>query len=175
MQIIDQSWEWLQKPTNILETAELAGRTCYKSEERITEGSAEKFVKMILGFGHESVIEHVSASIRFITNRGVTHELVRHRLASYSQETTRYIRYKDQLTFIKPVWWNDPEYSKEQKQHWITSMEQAEKAYLGALEKGDKPEQAREMLPHSTKTEIVVVTVIKEGLENLRLNQNNLF
>ncbi|MBU0744543.1 MAG: FAD-dependent thymidylate synthase [Gammaproteobacteria bacterium] len=162
MQIIDQSWEWLQKPSKILETVELAGRTCYKSEKRITEGSAEKFVKMILDLGHETVIEHVSASIRFITNRGVTHELVRHRLASYSQESTRYIRYNDQLVFIRPIWWSDVEYSDEQKKHWQTSMEQAERAYLDALQKGDKPEQAREMLPNATKTEIVVTTNLRE-------------
>src|SRR3972149_10859113 len=153
MQIINQTWEWLQKPTRVLEVIELAGRTCYKSEDRITSGSAEKFVKMIVGLGHETVIEHVSASVRFITNRGVTHELVRHRLASYSQESTRYVRYSGGLQFIKPVWWDDPKYSEEQKEHWKNAMEYSEKAYLEALEKGDKPEQARGMLPDGVKEE----------------------
>lgn len=163
MQIIDQSWEWLQKPTNPLEIIELAGRTCYKSENRITPGSAEKFVKMILDLGHETVIEHLSASVRFITNRGVTHELVRHRLASYAQESTRYVRYNDEnLKFIKPVWWNEPSYSEEQKQHWTNAMEQTEKLYLEAIAKGDKPEQAREILPNSVKTEIVVTANLRE-------------
>jgi len=162
MQIIDQSWEWLQKPSHVLEVIELAGRTCYKSENRITKGSAEKFVKMIVGLGHETVIEHVSASVRFITNRGVTHELVRHRLASYSQESTRYVRYSGGLQFIKPVWWDDPKYSEEQKEHWKNAMEYSEKAYLEALEKGDKPEQAREMLPHAIKVEIVVTANLRE-------------
>lgn len=163
MQIINQSWEWLQKPATPLETIELAGRTCYKSENRITAGSAEKFVKMIMELGHEAVIEHLSASVRFITNRGVTHELVRHRLASYAQESTRYVRYNnDNLKFIKPVWWDDHNYSEEQKQHWTNAMEQAEKLYLEALQKGDKPEQAREMLPNSLKTEIIVTANLRE-------------
>ena len=162
MKIIDQTWEWLQKPVKPLEILELAGRTCYKSENRITEGSAEKFVKMILDLGHETVIEHICASVRLITNRGVTHELVRHRLASYSHESTRYVRYKDELQFVKPVWWSDPGYSEEQKQHWAHAMELGEKLYLEALAKGDRPEQAREMLPHSIKTEIVMTANLRE-------------
>ena len=162
MQIIDQSWEWLQKPSDMLQLIELAGRTCYKSEDRITEGSAEKFVKMIVKLGHDSVIEHVGASIRFITNRGVTHELVRHRIASYSQESTRYVRYSGGMQFIRPVWWDESSYTEEQKQIWKDAMESAEKIYLNALEKGDKPEQAREILPHSLKTEIVVTANFRE-------------
>jgi thymidylate synthase (FAD) len=162
MKIIDQTWTWLQKPIKPIEILELAGRTCYKSENRITEGSAGKFVKMILDLGHETVLEHVSASVRLITNRGVTHELVRHRLASYSQESTRYVRYKNGLQFIKPVWWNDPNYSEEQKQHWIHAMELGEKLYLEALEKGDRPEQAREMLPNAIKAEIVMTANLRQ-------------
>lgn len=162
MKIIDQYWEWLQRPIQPLEIIELAGRTCYKSEQRITKGSAEKFVKMILDCGHEAVIEHVSASARFITNRGVTHELVRHRLANYSQESTRYVRYKDELTFIKPVWWHEATYAEEGKKNWLVAMEQAEKLYLAALKKGDKPEQAREILPHAVKTEIVMTANLRE-------------
>ncbi len=162
MKIIDQSWEWIQKPVLPLEIIEQAGRTCYKSEKRITKGSAEKFIKMIVELGHEAVIEHVSASIRFITNRGVTHELVRHRLASYSQESTRYVRYSGEIEFIKPVWWSDPNYSEAQKKNWLEALEQAEKAYLRALKLGDKPEQAREVLPHALKTEIVVTANLRE-------------
>lgn len=162
MQIIDQTWEWLQKPVKPLETVELAGRTCYKSEDRITEGSAEKFTNMIINRGHEAVIEHAGATVRFTTNRGVTHELVRHRIASFAQESTRYVRYNDGLKFIKPVWWDDSGYSEDLKENWKRAMEVAEKAYLDALEKGDKPEQAREILPHSIKTEIVVTANLRE-------------
>ncbi|MDR1057773.1 MAG: FAD-dependent thymidylate synthase [Coxiellaceae bacterium] len=162
MKIINQTWKWLQKPVKPLDIIEVAGRTCYKSEQNITNGSATKFVNMILDLGHESVLEHTSASIRFITNRGVTHELVRHRLASFSQESTRYVRYSDQLVFIKPIWWDDPTYPEERKKHWESAMAQAEKLYLLALQQGDKPEQAREILPHAIKTEIVVTTDLRE-------------
>lgn len=162
MKIINQTWEWLRKPVKPLEIIELAGRTCYKSEKRIARGTAEKFIKMILDLGHESVLEHVSASVRFTTNRGVTHELVRHRLASYSQESTRYVRYSDQLVFIKPVWWDDPEYPEERKKHWKQAMQQAEQSYIFALQQGDKPEQAREMLPHAVKVEIVMTANLRE-------------
>lgn len=161
MQIIEQSWEWLQKPSNPLEIIERAGRTCYKSEERIKEGSARNFVKNILEHGHETVIEHATASIRFITNRGVTHELVRHRLCSFCQESTRYVRYGN-IEFIKPVWWNDEKYDENRRQIWIKAMENAEKSYIEALQAGDKPEQAREMLPHSLKTEIIVTANLRE-------------
>lgn len=162
MRIIEQSWEWLQQPVKPLEIIEQAGRTCYKSEKRITPGSAEKFVQMILEMGHETVLEHASASVRFITNRGVTHELVRHRLASFSQESTRYVKYGDEIEFIKPVWWDDVNYSKVRKQIWIDAMENAEKAYHAALKAGDKPEQAREVLPNATKVEIVVTANLRE-------------
>jgi thymidylate synthase (FAD) len=173
MKIINQTWEWLQKPANPLEIIELAGRTCYKSEKRIVEGSAKKFAEMILKLGHEAVIEHVNASIRIITNRGVTHELVRHRIASYSQESTRYVRYNGELEFIKPVWWDAPEYTEKQKQNWLQAMQKAEFFYLAALKTGDTPQQAREILPNSVKTEIVVTANLRQWrhIFDLRCNQ----
>ena len=161
MKIIEQSWVWVQKPVAPLEIIEKAGRTCYKSEARITPGSSVNFVKNILNLQHESVLEHVVASVRFITNRGVTHELVRHRLCSFCHESTRYVKYGNDMEFIKPVWWND-EYSEERRQIWIAAMEQSEKFYNDALKLGDKPEQAREVLPHSLKTEIVVTANLRE-------------
>jgi thymidylate synthase (FAD) len=173
MNIISQTWKWLQKPNNPLEFIEIAGRTCYKSEKNIVAGSSEKFVKMILGLGHGSVFEHVNASIRFVTNRGVTHELVRHRLASFSQESTRYVRYSKQLIFIEPIWWSDPGYPEENKNHWKLAMEHAEKVYLFALQQGDKPEQAREMLPHAIKTEIVMTANIREWHHIFELRCSN--
>ena len=173
MKIIQQSWGWVQKPIHPLEIIERAGRTCYKSENRITEGSAAKFVKMILDLGHESVIEHVNASICFITNRGVTHELVRHRLASYSHESTRYVRYNNELEIIKPVWWDDPKYTEAQKQNWLQAVEYAEQVYLKALELGDKPEQAREVLPHALKTEIVMTANLREWRQVFKARCSN--
>lgn len=160
MKIIDQSWEWLQKPVNPLTTIEKAGRTCYKSEDKIDSGSAEKFIKMIVSRGHETVIEHVSASIRIITNRGVTHELVRHRLSSFSQESTRYVRYDGNMEFIKPVWFD--EWSEDEQKMWKKSIQESEDAYIYLLKKGSRAEQAREVLPNSLKTEIVMSSNLRE-------------
>ena len=108
------------------------------------------------------MLEHVSASVRFITDRGVTHELVRHRLCSFSQESTRYIKYKDEIEFVEPVWWNDVNYSAEQKRIWLEAMRVAEELYHAALAAGDKPEQARSILPNAVKTEIVATANLRE-------------
>ena len=156
MKIVEQSWEWIRKPKIALEIIELAGRTCYKSEGRITKDSSRKFVKRIIKQGHTSVLEHATASVRFITNRGVTHELVRHRLCSFSQESTRYVKYDGDMEFIKPVWLNLV------NSIWADSMRDAEQKYRGLLCMGWRPEQAREVLPNSLKTEIVVTTNLRE-------------
>ena len=173
MRIIEQSWDWVQKPNNPLTIIEQAGRTCYKSESKIDKSSAEKFVKMIVASKHETVIEHISASVRFITNRGVTHELVRHRLCSFSQESTRYVKYSGEMEFIKPVWWDDLNYSKERRNIWIKHMEEAEKSYHHALELGDHAEQARDFLPQALKTDIVVTANLREWrhIFNLRCSK----
>lgn len=173
MKIIDQSWHWLQQPTNPLELIERTGRICYKSENRINPGSAAKFVKMLVELGHEAVIEHVQASVLLITNRGVTHELVRHRMASYAQESTRYVKYHGEMEFIKPVWWDDVNYSQQQKDHWSNSMQIAENSYHQALEFGDKPEQARELLPNSLKTEIAITANLREWRHIFKLRCSN--
>lgn len=160
MKIIEQSWNWLQKPVNALELIEKAGRTCYKSDDKIGPGTSEKFARMLLKSGHESVIEHAVASVRFITNRGNSHELVRHRLASYSQESTRYVRYDGNMEFIKPVWWDD--WTPEQQASWTRVMQASEDEYQFLLNSGSRPEQAREVLPNSLKTEIVMTANLRE-------------
>jgi len=178
MKIIDQSWEWVKKPDDALERIESAGRTCYKSEDRIGPGSSEKFARMIVNRGHVTVIEHVSASLRLITNRGVTHELVRHRLCSFSQESTRYVRYGGDMEFIRPVWFSDVPLTDDKTDfipntkedpartikidEWVQAMTDAERHYLAQLEAGSRPEQAREVLPNSLKTEIVVTANLRE-------------
>lgn len=95
MKIIEPSVELINAPDykTLLTTIEAAGRTCYKSEDKITDGSAEKFVRGIIKRGHEAVIEHGSLTVRFICDRGVSHEIVRHRLAAFCQESTRYCNY----------------------------------------------------------------------------------
>ncbi len=146
----------------IMKTIERAGRTCYKSEQNIADGSAEKFITNILKRGHESVIEHEKITVRFICDRGVTHEMVRHRIASYSQESTRYCNYANdkfgsELTFIDPCFWdkNDPE-DKAKYDIWERTMQNIEKEYNELIALGAKPEEARSILPNSLKTEIVV-------------------
>jgi len=148
----------------ILKRIEKAGRTAYKSEHKITPDSAKKFVKMVLDLGHESVIEHEKVTIRVICDRGVSHELVRHRIASFTQESTRFCNYSkgrfgNEITVIKPCFWNDD--SKEYK-IWKNAMENAEKTYMELIKLGAKPEEARSVLPNSLKTEIVITMNLRE-------------
>lgn len=152
--------------SEILKTIEKIGRVCYKSEEKITPDSAEKFVSNILKRGHESVIEHVSVSLRIVCDRGVTHEIVRHRIASYSQESTRYCNYSvdkfnNELTFIKPCFWNEEE-NTIKKEIWINSMKSIEENYMKLLNLGATPQEARSILPNSLKTEIIVTMNLRE-------------
>lgn len=166
MKIVEPKYEIIDKinGNEILKKIELFGRVCYKSEELITDGSAEKFVNMILKNGHESVLEHEKISVRFICDRGVTHEIVRHRIASYSQESTRYCNYcKDkfgnELTFIKPLFWNE---KTEEFALWKGAMENVEKVYFEMISLGASPQEARSILPNSLKTEIIVTMNLRE-------------
>lgn len=180
MRIIDASVELVNAPeySTLLETVELAGRVCYKSEDKITEGSAEKFIRGILSRGHESVIEHSSITVRFICDRGVTHEIVRHRLASYSQMSTRYCNYSHDkfghgVTFIRPCFFepvsNKPDGTPSLYSIWRYSCEQAEYVYMTLLENGATPEEARSVLPNSTATELVMTANLREWRHFLRL------
>lgn len=175
MKVIKQSYEWMQLPQWPCRHIEYAGRTCYKSEDKMDKESAEKFVKMVLKRGHESVIEHVSASIKFITNRGVTHELVRHRLCAFSQESTRYVNYGGkEIEFIEPVWFEGEDFQAIEAPRlamlrWIKSLEESELAYNQLLKYDWRPEQAREVLPNSLKTEIVVTANMREWRHIFRL------
>ncbi len=173
MQIIKPGFEILAMSSGeeALQLLEVAGRTCYKSEDKITLGSAQKFIAGIVARGHESVIEHIGATVRFICDRGVTHELVRHRLAAYSQESTRYANYaKDkfgnEITVVQPVFWPA---SSEAYARWKEAMEAAEKTYLELLAGGARPEEARSVLPNSLKTEIIMTANMREWRHVLKL------
>lgn len=149
---------------NILKLIELAGRTCYKSHDLITPDSAKNFVSKIAQRGHESVIEHYNITVRFFCNRGFTHELVRHRLAAYSQESTRYCNYNkdkfgNEITVIKPF---EVEEGTKEYELWLEAMQNAEKSYMAMIENGSKPENARGVLPIDIKTEIVITANIRE-------------
>ena len=198
MKIIEQSHEILRMDGSDL--IERAGRTCYKSEDKIgcadetvrkngqcfsPEGccgcpshSSARFVRMLIKRGHEAMLEHGGATVRFVTNRGVTHELVRHRVASFGQESTRYVNYGGkELEFINPVWCVvSEEESKENpfaEQKLIPSFvgacADAERRYNELIAAGWRPEQAREVLPNSLKTEIVVTANYREWRHILKL------
>ena len=205
----------------IIEKIENCGRVCYKSEDKITDfENSCKFVAGLIKSGHESVLEHVSISVRFICDRGVSHELVRHRLASFSQESTRYVTYRCGCQFIIPHWIKAPlgDYVLDESQAiiqyrpfdwqsvsfdnyenlyiekcktfdtdniicdtgwyeidmdddaddgettivWLLAMLRSEGSYLDLLELGWSPQQARSVLPNSTKTELITTANIRE-------------
>lgn len=148
----------------VLQKIEAAARTCYKSEGKIQEGSAAKMVASLIKSGHEAMLEHASVTVKFVVDRGISHELVRHRLASFAQESTRYCDYsKDdfgsEITFIIPEYL---EYKSEGWNIWKESMKQAEDAYFKMLDFGLSPQQARAVLPNSLKTEVVMTANLRE-------------
>lgn len=173
MKIIEPKVELINAPdyAAILSTVEQAGRTCYKSEDKITDGSAEKFVRNILKRGHEAVIEHASLTVRFTCDRGVSHEIVRHRLAAYCQESTRYCNYsKDgfggEITVIKPCYLSE---SSAAYATWHEACRTAEDAYFSLLNWGCSPQEARSVLPNSLKTEVVMTADMREWRHFIRL------
>lgn len=166
MKIVEPGHRILFMPPGpqVLANLELAGRTCYKSEQQITPESAAGFVGRIIASGHHSVIEHASITVLFTCDRGVTHELVRHRLASFSQESTRYANYGrekfgGEITVVRPLFWEpgSPAYAR-----WALAMAQAEAAYLDLLAQGASAQEARSVLPNSLKSEIVVTANLRE-------------
>lgn len=168
MKTIKASYEILNKETingaEMLRDIEVIGRTCYKSEKMINDESAEKFVEMLIERGHEAMIEHNSISVKFICDRGVSHELVRHRLASFGQESTRYCNYSkakfgNEITVIEPSFFDD---DTKKMIMWLDAMYAAEKHYFRLLELGATPQEARSVLPNSLKTEIVMTMNLRE-------------
>lgn len=161
--------------SKIMKSIEKAGRTCYKSEDSIGENSAEKFISILLKKGHESVIEHEKITVRVVCDRGVTHEIVRHRLASYSQESTRYCNYcndkfGNELTFIEPCFWDlNNEDDKKSYEIWKETMQFIEDKYNELIKNGVRPEEARSILPNSLKAEIVVTMNMRAWRHFLKL------
>jgi len=161
-----------------LQHIEKIGRVCYKSEDRITEDgeSAKKFVAMLIKNGHEAMIEHSSLSVKFTVDRGVSHELVRHRIASFAQESTRYCNYANnkfggECTYIDIAPGIDLDTKMKNMteeeidavyNEWVLAMEDAEKHYMRMLKLGATPQIARSVLPNSTKTEITITANYRE-------------
>lgn len=194
MKLIRPSFEILHfDDEEMINLIERAGRVCYKSETKtqFTPESARQFIDGIIRRGHDSVIEHAVITVRIICDRGVTHELVRHRLASYSQESTRYCNYGGGVTFIIPPWTRFAEGEWKEIWHgnhmyygnnelewegltasekaWFRAMFNAEEAYIELLKAGWSPQQARSVLPNSLKTEIVVTANAREWRHIFRL------
>ena len=190
MLIVEPSAEILSLPSRpaLLQLIETAGRTCYKSKSKLCpaccgsgyvgvfepcpecngDGSltAVGFLDKITSSGHLSVIEHVSATVRIICDRGITHELVRHRLASFSQESTRYCNYTNdrfgsEITVIRPYFWCEDSAKYEV---WKRAMEFAENSYIALIAAGASSQEARSVLPNSLKSEIVVTANMREWL-----------
>ena len=155
----------------ILEKLEKCGRKCYKSEDNISDGTKEKFLKAIIKMGHESVLEHESITVDITTNRAISHQLVRHRLASYSQESQRYCNYgndkfNNEITFVYPHGFRrfTPEHSL-----WMGSCLHASDTYFKLLKLGVLPETARGVLPNDTKTEIMMTMNIRTWRHFLKI------
>ena len=190
-QIMSPNLDDPEERKSIYKRIEAAGRTCYKSEDRIKEDSAGKFVRAMVKNGHEAMLEHVSMTVRFIVDRGVSHELVRHRICSFAQESTRFCSYdKDkfgsEVTFIEPGFFSDlPEEVRQdirnlkngmpmlsytgrlsdrclQYGRWYDACRYAEGCYFDMLKLGASPQEARAVLPNSLKTEVVMTADMRE-------------
>lgn len=196
MLLVKPSAEILFINTDALQLIELAGRTCYKSEGKITADSAPAFAAMVLKRGHESVVEHGTATVRFICDRGASHEGVRHRLMNVdddlnqveqmewnpgvSQESTRYCDYQDgHISFIIPPWtsYTEGEYTNDAhiltgdfaETMWAKNCLEIEALYRNLRDAGWRPEQARSVLPNSLKTEFVATANFREWRHLFRL------
>lgn len=183
MILVKPQFQTINEPDYLdcLKVIEWAGRICYKSKSDFDSESGEKFVKMIIKNGHHSVLEHVNFTVHMVVDRGVSHELVRHRLAAYSQESTRYCNYKGGVTFVIPPWVDIkpcklkrgymPKCDQTSIEDWLwaKSLVEAEDKYLQLVGCKWSPQQARSVLPNSTKTEIVMTANIREWRHILAL------
>lgn len=167
MKIVPQSVTLEAITPNAAQLIERAGRTCWKSEGKMTEDSAGPFIAMLKGKHHESVLEHASATFRVVCDRGVSHELVRHRIASYSQESTRYCRYGDGISVVEP-----PFYYEDSTAEWVWLTGECDRVYSEMLARGEKPEIARSVLPTCLKTEVVVTMNFRSWFHFLKLRSH---
>lgn len=170
MKIIEQSYRILWNPGDVIEKA---ARTCYRSEDKITEdGSSDQKIKeMLTTLGHTAMLEHSVLSVEFTTDRAIANELERHRLCSFAQESTRYCNYSknkfgNELAFVKPEWVSDCMFGSNL---WLSTCNMAERYYKALLTNGLKPEDARCVLPLSLATKLVMTTNYAEWRHILKL------
>ena len=175
MKVIEPSWRIAAlteaDPVKLMKHLEAMGRICYQSEDAITDKSYEGFLKRIIERGHEAVLEHAMVTAVVICDRGVSHEIVRHRIASYCQESTRYCNYSNgkfggEITVIKPPFWSQ---DSDEYETWYEACERTESAYFDLLLAGAKPQEARDVLPNSLKTQIAITMNIREWRHFFRL------
>jgi len=173
MQIIKAGYEIVDSlnGAEILKKIEKVARVCYKSEDKIGEGTAEKMVRALIKSNHLAMLEHFSFSVKFIVDRGVSHEIVRHRVASFAQESTRYCNYGTkggEITVIEPFYLMadgvnvSTDNWSERYGAWVSACEEAEKSYLRMIADGASPQEARAVLPTSLKTEVVMTANLRE-------------
>lgn len=184
MRVIDQSASVLEMDKSQAVAAmihlERCGRICYQSEDFMKDDSYEKFLRMLIEHGHESVLEHVSVTVKIVCSRGTSHQLVRHRLAAYSQESTRYCNYSQgrfgsSVTFIMPPGLRPAhgQGSLEPYYTWLDAMKASEQTYLKLIDLGLKPEVARGVLPQDLKTEMVVTMNLRSWRHVLKVRLAN--
>ena len=171
MKIIDAGFniilpfpDWQTARNTIYQMIERAGRTCYKSEDKVSVESAKRFVTQIVKSEHEAMLEHAGLTVKFVVDRGISHELVRHRMASFAQESTRYCNYSNakfnhELTFIRPCFLTEGSSAYEL---WAKAMRSAEETYFGMLKEGCSAQEARSVLPNSLKTEVIMTANMRE-------------
>lgn len=165
-----------KSPEEMYQNIEKIGRTCYKSEDKITDTSHVQFIRGLISRGHEAMIEHEYMSVCFTVDRGVTHELVRHRIANFAQESTRYCNYSndkfgneisvidiaDAIQLDSKMKHMDAETIVEVLNVWNEAMLDAEKHYFKLIELGATPQIARGVLPTSTKATIWITANMRE-------------
>ena len=158
----------------IMKRIERACRTCYRSEDKISEESYKNLLTNCLNRGHESVLEHEKITVRIYSDIGTYKDLTRHRFASFSVESTRYCsynkdKYGNEIAVVNPVYMED----KEVFETWKKAKEDMEKAYMKMKELGASTDMCREVLPHSTAAEYTMTANIREWKHILELRTTN--
>jgi thymidylate synthase (FAD) len=178
MQVIKPSFEIMDTidAEKMLRNIERYARTCYQSEPKSDSFEDTKIFlkKLLYEKKHDSVFEHEKITVKFICDRGVSHEIVRHRIASYSQESTRYCNYANdkfgnEITVIEPCFWHNMQSDGDKYTAWLQAMKNAEDSYFALINMGALPQEARSVLPNSLKTEIVCTFNIREWRHFFRL------
>ena len=167
--IVKKAFRVLDFPKNPVIKIASAARVCYDSKPKCLEEES-KFVKSLVSAGHLTPFEHVSASVEITCSRATSHEIVRHRLASFNQQSQRYVDYSKEISFVRPIW-TYAEYYNEQKElaeiaytSWIKQISSIPVQYMTLLGLVKKPEFARECLPNSTATTIVMTANFREWM-----------